>query len=53
MLFLTRLLAELQFAFGLEPIIKIATMLFATFQLDFVRAISNLLFYVCGSRCFR
>jgi hypothetical protein len=71
MLFLSRLLAleipALQFALGLEPIIQIAARLFATFQVNLVRAAFDLLvgpwipdlsgsylgFYVCVSRCFR
>jgi hypothetical protein len=68
-IFLNRLIAPglcaLQFAFGLEPIIQIASRLFATFQIDFVRAVSNFLvghwipdlrgsyFGFYASRCFR
>jgi len=45
MVFLSRLLASdacsSQFAFGVEPIIQIAARLFATFQINFVCALSN------------
>jgi hypothetical protein len=71
MLFLKRVLAPevstLHLAFSLEPIIQIAALLFATFQINLVRAASDLLLgpwipelsgsyfgvYVCVSRCFR
>jgi hypothetical protein len=49
--FLTRLLAPkrpaFEFAFGLEPIVQLAALLFASFKIDFICATSD---FLVGSR---